>query len=159
MLLLALLAAIAMGCDRQPAVGDELAFDVQFSVGTVLIETATDTFTLDVEIAESEPQRRRGLMHRATLAADSGMIFLFQQEQSPENVFWMYNTLIPLSIAYLDRDGVIRAIRDMEPCPSPYPQYCPNYEARVPYWSALEVNRGYFEERGIGIGDRVVLTR
>ncbi len=87
------------------------------------------------------------------------MIFIFQQEQPPDGVFWMYNTLIPLSIAFMDKDGTIGNIRQMEPCPSQYPQYCPNYEARVPYWSALEVNLGYFEEHGIGIGDRVVLER
>ena len=159
MLLIALLASLAVGCDSTETVADDLDFGVQFSGGTVRIETGTDTFALEVEIAETESQRRMGLMHRTSLAADSGMIFLFQTEQAPENVFWMYNTLIPLSIAYMDAEGTIGSIRDMEPCTSPYPQYCPNYEARVPYWSALEVNRGYFEQHGIGVGDRVVLER
>ena len=159
MLLIAMLASLAIGCDSRESVADDFEFAVQFTGGTVRIETAADTFTLGVEIAETESQRRMGLMRRTSLAPDSGMIFLFQQEQAPENVFWMYNTLIPLSIAYMDAEGTIGSIRDMEPCASPYPQYCPNYEARVPYWSALEVNRGYFEQHGIGIGDRVVLER
>lgn len=148
-----------VGCDRPPAQDDSLSFAVQYGAGAVRIETETDTFRLGVEVAETESQRRNGLMHRTSLAADSGMIFIFQQEQPPDGVFWMYNTLIPLSIAFMDKDGTIGNIRQMEPCPSQYPQYCPNYEARVPYWSALEVNLGYFEEHGIGIGDRVVLER
>ena len=159
MFLLALLTASFAGCDRQQPTVDPIDFGVQFATGVARIETATDTFVLAVEIAETEPQRRIGLMRRTSLAPDSGMIFIFQQQQSPQNVFWMYNTLIPLSIAYLDADGRIGNIRDMEPCTSPYSQYCPNYEARVPYWSAVEANVGYFAARGIGIGDRIVLER
>jgi uncharacterized protein len=154
-LLLALLAGA--GCAREDPLAEPIEID--FGAGTVWLETAADTFTLAVEVAETAEQRRVGLMRRTSLPEDSGMIFLFEEEQPADGVFWMYNTLIPLSIAFLGPDGVIGSIRDMEPCTSPYPQWCPNYAAGVPFDAALEVNRGYFERRGVGVGDRVVLRR
>ena len=63
----------------------------------------------------------------------------------------MFNTLIPLDIAFIGEDGTIGNIVPMEPCTSPYPQWCPGYTAGVPFRTALEVNRGYFAERGIGV--------
>jgi uncharacterized membrane protein (UPF0127 family) len=159
MLLLILSIVNLVACDREQQVSSSGSFATTFPGGSVVIEAAADTIRLGVEIAETDQQRSMGLMHRASLAADSGMIFLFPAEQPPEKPFWMYNTLIPLTIAFLDRDGRIAHIRDMEPCPSPYPQYCPNYAATVPYWSALEVNRGLFTRRGITIGDRVIIRR
>lgn len=159
MIILCLLLAAAAGCDRGDPIPELVEIATTFDTGTVRIETATDTILLDVEIAEDEQQRRAGLMRRTSLAPDSGMIFLFQSVQPPDGVFWMFNTLIPLSIAFIDTEGVIGNIVDMEPCPSPYPQYCPNYPAGVSFIWALEVNRGWFAERDVGIGDRVVLER
>lgn len=157
-LLAASLFLALAGCsDDEPLPGS--IDDPTFETGTVRIESATGTHTVEVEIAETEEQRQRGLMQRASLAADSGMIFLFQTEQPPEGVFWMFNTLIPLSIAFIGADGTIGSIVDMAPCESPFPQWCPNYTANVPFMSALEVNQGYFVEKGIEVGDRVELTR
>lgn len=155
---LALISGVLTGCEREHTL-PLVEFEVEFETGEVIIATTSDTFTLGVEIAETETQRQRGLMQRTSLAPDSGMIFLFQQDQKPDDVFWMYNTLIPLSIAFLDAEGVIGSIHNMEPCTSPYPQYCPNYAAGVPFRAALEVNRGYFEEHQIGVGDRVTLAQ
>jgi uncharacterized protein len=155
---LLLLALAATGCERaEPLPDPEIA--VTFGTGTVVIETGEESHTLDVEIAETDQQRRVGLMRRPSLPEEAGMIFLFEEEQPPEGVFWMFNTLIPLSIAFIGADGTIGSIREMEPCLSPYPQWCPNYAAGVPYVSALEVNSGYFATRGIGVGDRVSLVR
>lgn len=159
MLILCLLTLTIAGCDRDEPVSELPELTTALETGTARITTATDTFVVRVEIAETDPQRQLGLMRRDSLAPDSGMIFLFDREQPAEGVFWMYQTYIPLSIAFIGADGRIGSIRDMEPCPSPYPQYCPNYAAGVPYRSALEVNRGYFAERGIGVGDQVILER
>lgn len=71
----------------------------------------------------------------------------------------MYRTRFPLDIAYLDDSGRVVAIRRMEPCTSPVAEFCPTYPPGQPYTSALEVPRGYFEGRGIGVGDSVVLVR
>ena len=71
----------------------------------------------------------------------------------------MFQTRIPLSIAFVGDDGRIGSIVEMEPCTSQFPQWCPNYEAGVPFVSALEVNAGYFRANNISVGDRVVLEQ
>nr|WP_298056594.1 DUF192 domain-containing protein [uncultured Halomonas sp.] len=110
---------------------------------------------LDVEVAETVSQRQRGLMGRESLPEASGMLFRFESEQSANNAFWMYRTLIPLDIAFIDAHGRIVAINTMPPCESSSPSDCPSYPAGAAYHSALEVNSGYFAERGISVGDCV----
>ena len=132
---------------------------VPLDSGTVFIQTGSDTLTLSVEIAETPNQRQIGLMERLHLPADEGMFFLSREESDSTRGFWMFRTHIPLDIAYLGQDGQIVAIRQMEPCPSPYASACRTYPAGVPFYGALEVNAGYFEANGVGIGDRVTLRR
>ncbi|WP_249978313.1 DUF192 domain-containing protein [Vreelandella olivaria] len=110
---------------------------------------------LDVEVAETVSQRQRGLMGREHLPETRGMLFRFESEQPAGNAFWMYRTLIPLDIAFIDGEGRIVAINTMPPCESTTPRECPSYPAGVPYHAALEVNAGYFAERGIQVGDCV----
>ncbi|WP_404375655.1 DUF192 domain-containing protein [Vreelandella aquamarina] len=110
---------------------------------------------LDVEVAETASQRQRGLMGRDHLPEARGMLFRFEHEQPAGNAFWMYRTLIPLDIAYIDGEGRIVAINTMPPCESDAPQECPSYPAGAAYHAALEVNAGYFAERGIQVGDCV----
>lgn len=110
---------------------------------------------LDVEVAETTAQRQRGLMGREYLPETRGMLFRFESEQPAGNAFWMYRTLIPLDIAYIDGEGRIVAINTMQPCESEAPRECPTYPAGTAYYSALEVNAGYFAERGIQVGDCV----
>ena len=85
------------------------------------------------------------------------MLFLFEAEQPAGAAFWMYRTSIPLSIALLDSARVIREIRDMEPCRSWISLFCRRYTSSVPFHAAIEVNQGYFERRGLGVGDRAVV--
>jgi uncharacterized protein len=125
----------------------------------VRIVHGRDTFLVAVELAETERQLSTGLMEREQLAADAGMLFLFREAQSGRRGFWMYRTRIPLDVAFLDAEGIIVAIREMEPCSSPIARFCRTYAPGVPYQAALEVNRGYFAGRGIGLGARVVLER
>ena len=68
----------------------------------------------------------------------------------------MKNTLIPLSIAFWDRNGVIAAIMDMQPCRA---EPCPRYRPGIMYVGAVEVNQGFFEDHGVEVGDRVELER
>lgn len=110
---------------------------------------------LDVEVAETTAQRQRGLMGREQLPDTRGMLFRFESEQPAGNAFWMYRTLIPLDIAYIDDEGRIVAINTMQPCESETPRECPTYPAGTAYYSALEVNAGYFAEHGIQVGDCV----
>ena len=91
-------------------------------------------------------------MGRTSLREDRGMVFLFERRTT--SGFWMKDTLIPLSIAFWDEDERIVAIVDMTPCEG---DPCPTYRPGVPYVGAVEVNRGWFERSGVGIGDRVEL--
>ncbi len=127
--------------------------------GTVYLQTATDTFRVDVEIADTDASRAYGLMDRDELGADQGMLFVFQEDRPGEAGFYMYRTRIPLDAAFADSTGTIVAIRTMEPCPSPVPTYCPNYAPGAPYRFVLEVNGGYFASKGIGPGARMVWDR
>jgi uncharacterized protein len=120
----------------------------------IVIVTREGERTVEVEIADSEGERARGLMGRESLDADAGMVFFFPAETS--GAFWMKNTLIPLSIAFYDENGRILRILDMEPCRR---DPCPLYDPGVSYRGALEVNRGAFREWGVGEGDTLTLER
>ena len=111
----------------------------------------TDAFgnrtEVDVEIADDEAEQRRGLMERTELAENAGMLFVFDRE-APRS-FWMRNTLIPLSIAYIASDGRIVDIQDMQPLDET------SHPSAEPAQYALEVNQGFFAERGIEVGNVV----
>jgi uncharacterized membrane protein (UPF0127 family) len=104
-----------------------------------------------VEIADDASERARGLMHRTALAENRGMLFVFPDEERLS--FWMKNTLIPLSVAFMDSEGRIVDIQDMKPLDDEPPSYVSAEPARY----ALEVNQGFFEKRGIEVGDRAEL--
>lgn len=110
---------------------------------------------INVEIADTFATRARGLMARESLAEHSGMWFVYDSERPGSAGFWMFNTYIPLDIAYLDQHGKILTIIPMEPCPSIDAQRCPAYDPEVSYFSALEMNQGYFEKYNIEIGATV----
>jgi uncharacterized protein len=124
-----------------------------FAPGKALIDTGGDSVLIDVEVAETPEQRRFGLMFRESLEKRSGMVFLFFETTSGS--FWMKDTLIPLSIAFFDGDGIIRAILDMEPCKE---DSCRLYHPGVSYTGALEVNQGAFDDWGVSVGDRITIT-
>lgn len=119
---------------------------------TVAIETSGGKeVEVRVEIADSEAERAKGLMNRTALGEERGMLFVFPSEQPLS--FWMKNTLIPLSIAYIDSEGRIIDIQDMKPLDDEPP----NYDSSGPAQYALEVNKGFFNERGVEVGDRAKL--
>jgi len=103
--------------------------------------------TLQVEVASTPQQREIGLMGRTRLENDTGMLFVFEQKAT--HCFWMKNTLIPLSIAFLADDGTIVDIQDMQPQSLDF--HCP----RGPVRYALEVAQGGFRSKGIQPGMRV----
>jgi hypothetical protein len=123
---------------------------------SIQVQTRQGVLDLQVEFAVTEDQRVRGLMGRAALAEDAGMLFLYPKLQAPRDGFWMFSTLLPLDIAFLDAGGTILAIRHMEPCPALDARDCPVYAPGVAYRAALEVNGGYFQRRDVHVGDRVL---
>jgi uncharacterized membrane protein (UPF0127 family) len=106
--------------------------------------------TLKAEIARTEDERERGLMFRTSLADGRGMLFVFDRDQIMS--FWMKNTQIPLSIAYIRSDGGILEIRNMRPLD----ESLVRSSRSVRY--ALEVPQGWFDRAGVKAGDRLLLT-
>jgi len=117
-----------------------------------------DGYVLHVEIARTASERAQGLMERESLSDNAGMLFLYDGEQSEDNAYWMYRTRIPLDIAFIDSEGVIRSLKTMSPCRSASSRECPVYPAGAPFRAALETNAGYFAARGIAVGDRIELA-
>lgn len=119
------------------------------SRGDDLITMRVGDHEFRIEIAATAEERERGLMHREELGPDEGMLFVFPD--SALRSFWMKNTIIPLSIAYISQEGRILEIHDMEPLSlSPV-------RSRFPARYALELNQGRFDELGITVGDRIQL--
>jgi len=104
-------------------------------------------FTLSVEVANNVSSRELGLMHRRHLDPDCGMLFCYDEPRTLS--FWMRNTHIPLSIAFIDDEGRIAGIEDLHPGDER-----PVSSSRPCRW-ALEASRGWFGERNIGVGSRV----
>jgi uncharacterized membrane protein (UPF0127 family) len=102
---------------------------------------------ITVELAQNDAQREQGLMFRKELAAGRGMLFIFDRDQIMS--FWMKDTLIPLSIAFISRSGRITEITHMQPGSTRI--VYSREEARY----ALEVPQGWFREAGVGVGDRL----
>ena len=100
-----------------------------------------------VEVAETEESRAQGLMNRDSLAHDAGMLFIF--DNMYERGFWMKNTRIPLSIAFIDDQGQILNIEEM----NPYDQS--TVRSRGSAQCALEMNQGWFRRKGILPGDTI----
>jgi uncharacterized membrane protein (UPF0127 family) len=102
---------------------------------------------ITAEVAGSPEERAIGLMHRPSMPANHGMLFVF--EQPGVHCFWMKNTLLPLSIAFLADDGSIVNIADMPPRSEA--SHCPTKPVRL----ALEMNQGWFAKRGLKAGSRI----
>lgn len=113
-----------------------------------LVELGVGGRRVLVEIADDPAERSRGLMHRESLPEDQGMLFVYPEERDSLG-FWMKNTLIPLDIAFVDRELRIVDIQRMEPLDE-----TTRYSA-APAMYALEMNAGWFEKHGVRVGDRI----
>ena len=121
-----------------PALAQQPPPVVQLNAGMHLIRA---------EVVSDYATRAQGLMHRKTLAQNAGMLFIF--DEHAVHCMWMKNTLIPLSVAFLDDRGTIVNIADMEPHSEA--SHCASQPVRY----ALEMNRGWFAARGIKPGTRL----
>ena len=109
--------------------------------------TVAERVQITAEIADNDDLRAQGLMNRDSLAENHGMLFVYGTAQVRS--FWMRNTRIPLDIAFIDGNGVIINIEQMEP------QSDQNYYSQGPMMYALEMTQGWFEANGVGPGDRL----
>lgn len=102
---------------------------------------------LSVEVARKPEELERGLQARCSLPANRGMLFCYSEEKILK--FWMKDTKIPLSIAFIDKGGKIFEIKDMQPMREKI------IESSKPAKWALEVNQGWFEKKSVVVGDSV----
>ena len=107
---------------------------------------------LYVAVADTAQEQQRGLMGVETLPADEGMAFVF--DEPANSTFWMKDTLIPISIAFVDESSRVIGVRDMQPCEA---DPCPTYGIDEPYVLAIEANLGWFDRAGIEGGDHAEL--
>ena len=112
------------------------------------IAASTKLVPLEAELADTEAKKERGLMFRKSLPKDYGMLFVF--DPPAQATFWMKNTRMPLSIAFVDNQGRILEIRSMKPFDETFISSISN---AVAY--ALEVNSGWFEHHGIRLGAKI----
>jgi uncharacterized membrane protein (UPF0127 family) len=128
-------AALAV-CAAVPAFAQQTAFPV--------VPLNAGMYVIQAEVASTEAQREQGLMFRKTMEANHGMAFLFGE---PAGVcMWMKNTLLPLSVAFLDADGRIINIEDMKA------ETTDSHCATQPATYALEMNLGWFKQKNIKPG-------
>ena len=119
------------------------AADVQMPV----TELTVGMFRIEAEVAASQENRMLGLMQRKRMPPNHGMLFVFTEPK--RHCMWMKNTLLPLSVAFLDDEGRILNVEDMQP------QTEDNHCAARPARFALEMNLGWFRQKGFGVGTRV----
>jgi len=104
-------------------------------------------YVIDAAVAANDADREQGLMYRTGLAPNEGMLFVFQENAG--HCFWMKNTLIPLSIAFINRDGVITDLDEMQA--NTENNHCPTHNGVY----ALEMNAGWFSSKGIKPGTQI----
>lgn len=112
-----------------------------------VIPLTAGMYAIQAEVAATPEQRERGLMYRKSMPANAGMLFLFDKKAG--HCFWMKNTNLPLSIAFLADDGSIVNIEDM--APQTEDNHCPRAAVRY----ALEMNKGWFAQKGIKPGAKI----
>jgi uncharacterized membrane protein (UPF0127 family) len=137
----ALLAALAGAC---------VAFGAAAQTGPQSlprIRMNAGIHNIDAELAQTAEEREIGLMFRASMGANQGMLFAF--ERPGQQCFWMKNTLIPLDVAFVADDGAIVNIDRMKP------QTLDGHCSEKPVRFVLEMNDGWFAKRGIKAGQKL----
>jgi len=124
-----------------------LLFAAAAHAGLPTVQLNAGMHLIHAEVAADMGSRMQGLMHRKSMATNSGMIFIF--DEASQQCMWMKNTFIPLSVAFLDERGTILNIEDMKP--QTEESHCSTGPARY----ALEMNQGWFVQRGIKAGTRL----
>jgi uncharacterized membrane protein (UPF0127 family) len=110
------------------------------------IRISTGMHVLQVQVAQTPEQQQIGLMFRKTMGTNDGMLFIFDEPR--QQCFWMKNTLLPLSVAFIDDSGTVANIDDMKP------QTLDSHCSTKPVRFVLEMNVGWFDKRGIKAGSK-----
>jgi hypothetical protein len=143
-ILLVVLSTGAAGCG-----GDAAAPPPAPATFKLTLEGEGRSASVTVEVAATAGERQQGLMFRQKLDESAGMLFLFPADDVVG--FWMKNTYVPLTIAYIDSAGRVTELRDGKPLDETV------LPPSAPYRYVLEVNQGWFQRHGLGVGARVAL--
>jgi uncharacterized membrane protein (UPF0127 family) len=111
------------------------------------IKLQAGMYQIDTQVAQTPEQRSVGLMFRSEMPAHEGMLFVF--EQAATQCFWMKNTLLPLTAAFIADDGTIVNLADMKP------QTTDSHCSAKPVRFVLEMNQGWFTKKGLKAGSRL----
>lgn len=141
------LAALLLACSSNSPTGNAGVTSNEAFTRLEIRNSRGELVRLDVEVADTEPERELGLSNRDSLDRDSGMLFVYTQRLG----LWMKDTYVPLSAAFIAPCGEIVAIVDMEP------QSLQIHQTDRDYAFGLEVNQGWFESRGITVGSMVTI--
>ena len=129
------------------ALTSSLSLAQNINTSLPIIELKAGIYRIQAEVANTPQARQVGLMNRASMPTDSGMLFIFDQKAT--HCFWMSNTKIPLAIAFLADDGTIVNIEEMQA--ETLNNHCP----KAPVRYALEMNRQWFSQRAISPGSAI----
>jgi hypothetical protein len=134
----ALLTALAIGTAAAGAVAQDAQMDLP------RVRLVAGMHQIDAQVAQTPDQRATGLMFRKQMPAQEGMLFVF--EQAGVQCFWMKNTLLPLTAAFIGDDGEVVNLADMKP------QTTDSHCSARPVRYVLEMNQGWFAKKGIKPG-------
>ena len=119
-------------------------------MGLPRVNLSAGMYQIDAQVAQSNDERMTGLMHRKEMPLHEGMLFMF--DQPTKQCFWMMNTLLPLTAAFVADDGTIVNLEDMKP------QTTDPHCSAKPVRYVLEMNQGWFAKKGIKPGARLLGT-
>ena len=140
--MLALICSLAFFCLSAPAnAQDEAQMNLE------RVKLSAGMYQIDAQVAGSPAQRETGLMYRKDMPQHEGMIFVF--EQPSQQCFWMKNTVLPLTAAFVADDGTIVNLEDMKP------QTLDAHCSAKPVRYVLEMNRGWFAKKNIKAGSKL----
>ena len=134
LLALTMFATRAMGCSGSES-------------GLPVISLSVDGRSVKAEVAATTASRARGLMYRRDMGRNAGMLFVYDRAEPLS--FWMKNTYLPLTIAFIDSSHTIVHLEDMSPLTST------SHASPVPVPYALEMNKGWFAKNGVAVGAKV----
>ena len=128
------------------------ARNINKNINEIIINNGNKLMKINVEIADDNEKRIRGLMFREKLNENEGMLFIFGDESY--QTFWMKNTLIPLDIIFIDKDFKIINIERAVPCKQ---EPCALYRSAKPAEYILEVNGNFTIKNKVKAGDRIAI--
>ena len=142
--LLALACSALLGLFGNPAMARD---EGQPQTNLRRIDLTAGMYRIDTQVAQTQEQRQVGLMYRKEMPQQEGMLFVF--EQPAVQCFWMKNTLLPLTAAFIADDGTIVNLADMKP------QTTDSHCSQKPVRYVLEMNQGWFQKKGLKAGAKL----